>query len=1532
MSHVFGRLHKSVIPTVASPSHIPNSSSNSNTSGRMDPAAAALGADPRATQNSGIIPTIGFLSGEAEGMDNAKALVLQELKCTKIAKEVEDIATQELEITLEENQEVNYLHNVESNAKLEAAKAQHAAAEKKLKELYASKCRHQQSKILELYSENQKLSERLQDTRGTRTADSIHLSTVQETLHRTIGTLESKRKEADELKRQNGHFQERLSLLEGELDTFREKQKGLLLELEMSRTMAKEMERRVEASSMKSVEALEGVVLKKQEEVKTTQAFVSQLKGEGGDLFAHVNNLETGVKALQDENEELRWERDRAKIELAESKNEIAVIHENLLQNLENGASCLHVDSGGDDCDYSNVETSLVVTEQMKDTTARYQASRCALVVLMMREKIREDRSMKHLTRLDAFNQELFLALQKSHGKGRLLDAELESRNKEMLSLKRGAEEMETALHMIADSQIQDRDQHFKKLLKVGVFIDPQSMTVHHLISTMRRNTEVLQVSLSRMERNLGLLSLQFEQKSHSCHADLQVAMESENELKRKLEVTMEKLSNISIKLRHSEQEKADNHAALRDSEETLSDAVEVIKKLEADIKTKDRDLESAETRISELKDNEDILSSEHIGLFEKILVLEERLTESTEDICKLRRNFNSVESRKTALEMKIQTMTDVSEDLKKSLLDNKVLQANVSALNNQLKTCRTELDQAHATKLLLESDLMDLVDKSEDHRRNESSKMEQSMHQLLAEASRESDLCNALQQKHVEATQTLESLKQKHSALNITFLASMGISDTNNQFLLNANKTLERAINERMGDVKELKQVVSSSQGKIEDLRGECQRLQKDQLHIEDTRVAETHGLKCDIAALESALDFSKTQHLATRATLQKEKEMRAEVTVQRDALQVRIADARDEEVSLLRSTVRRAQFRYCASLAAIEGMNRLSSKTAEDLAMKNSQISSLADQIFNIEDELKYIEDNYDLENRLLRGRIDELRRTVCSLLAASVSEHYRSRKDDTRAGDTKATISQLQTELDCTRSKLLLAEADLRESSIAHKNENDSLAEKTQAFKDQIEDVEQRLRLSREECNVKTREIRSLQICSMRDQDRIIRNLQLFEGEKKQFSATLLDMAEELSNLKRDIEDLQEDRTIEIEDGKILLESLKCDRESILSTLVEAKKKAHDEEQRYQTSKVELESLKRNFDKLHCEKLVDEGSIRVLEKRVEELVREKSTNQRESNEWQLRAESFNIKLQAMTKKYGDSVVEIASLLEKSETERMHLNRSEAVVASLNKQQAINESELKKNGIMIAKVEEEKENALWERDEAKIRLDVLDATDTQLRRKVEMLAKEKRRLLNDRCIAEAALVGLHRQNMVNCRIFSPKDQEIPETMPREQQLLEGTTLTDFDSNAGNSSCTEIEPTRDANCAKGTPWCHEVSLTRSLMTSSKTLVNLNGNGRLVGARLLSLVVEQKMRMEVAGAFRRWSCANNATKATSQLHKTSKELSQQLHCTREKLLVLKSHIKATAIQRKESEPRLRKVLMPLTNQHRLKYHGDKMKL
>ena len=61
--------------------------------------------------------------------------------------------------------------------------------------------------------------------------------------------------------------------------------------------------------------------------------------------------------------------------------------------------------------------------------------------------------------------------------------------------------------------------------------------------------------------------------------------------------------------------------------------------------------------------------------------------------------------------------------------------------------------------------------------------------------------------------------------------------------------------------------------------------------------------------------------------------------------------------------------------------------------------------------------------------------------------------------------------------------------------------------------------------------------------------------------------------------------------------------------------------------------------------------------------------------------------------------------------------------------------------------------------------------------------------------------------------------------------------------------------------------------------------------------RLIAKFVSDKAKNEKASAFRQWACKNSAAQATGQQEVIASELSQQLETTREKLGILKSHLK-----------------------------------
>jgi hypothetical protein len=87
---------------------------------------------------------------------------------------------------------------------------------------------------------------------------------------------------------------------------------------------------------------------------------------------------------------------------------------------------------------------------------------------------------------------------------------------------------------------------------------------------------------------------------------------------------------------------------------------------------------------------------------------------------------------------------------------------------------------------------------------------------------------------------------------------------------------------------------------------------------------------------------------------------------------------------------------------------------------------------------------------------------------------------------------------------------------------------------------------------------------------------------------------------------------------------------------------------------------------------------------------------------------------------------------------------------------------------------------------------------------------------------------------------------------------------------------------------------------------------------KIAGARLLCNVLERRTRLEKAAAFRKWTCYAGAIKASTNQKDAAVALSHQLEITREKLTVLKTHMKRGRRSHagEDKRPRLRSLLMP----------------
>ena len=98
---------------------------------------------------------------------------------------------------------------------------------------------------------------------------------------------------------------------------------------------------------------------------------------------------------------------------------------------------------------------------------------------------------------------------------------------------------------------------------------------------------------------------------------------------------------------------------------------------------------------------------------------------------------------------------------------------------------------------------------------------------------------------------------------------------------------------------------------------------------------------------------------------------------------------------------------------------------------------------------------------------------------------------------------------------------------------------------------------------------------------------------------------------------------------------------------------------------------------------------------------------------------------------------------------------------------------------------------------------------------------------------------------------------------------------------------------------------------------------------KVASARLLCCVLENRNKMELASAFRKWTCAAGVINASSSHKETAHvaaELAHELEITRDKLMILKTHLKVG--RGGKQKPRLRRILERLDGN--VNNRGDNM--
>jgi hypothetical protein len=185
----------------------------------------------------------------------------------------------------------------------------------------------------------------------------------------------------------------------------------------------------------------------------------------------------------------------------------------------------------------------------------------------------------------------------------------------------------------------------------------------------------------------------------------------------------------------------------------------------------------------------------------------------------------------------------------------------------------------------------------------------------------------------------------------------------------------------------------------------------------------------------------------------------------------------------------------------------------------------------------------------------------------------------------------------------------------------------------------------------------------------------------------------------------------------------------------------------------------------------------------------------------------------------------------------------------------------------------------------------------------------------------------------LLNEKIMTPFASKnfILEACSSSRRPLTTTMLQDENSHYLNNA--RINEFKDDGIARKLDLSMNATIAEERHT--RTTADNDDRTKLAGVRLLSSVLERRTRAEKAAAFRKWSCASGAMKATSNQKQASAELSLQLENTMKKLIMLKAHLKKGRrpdLSDKNKKPRLRKLLGVVTEHRRSTFDDEKLEI
>ena len=1041
-----------------------------------------------------------------------------------------------------------------------------------------------------------------------------------------------------------------------------------------------------------------------------------------------------------------------------------------------------------------------------------------------------------------------------------------------------------------------------------------------------------------------------------SFHDSVSHKLENGEAQKEELKVTTEKLGLLSSRLQRVQDERDAYQANLCEAEEELSQAVDLIKMFDKDLKVKDKALHEMNSQIEKLTKSESLLMNEKVELCEQILELQAKFTSSTEEVCKYKSSDASLQSKVKLLRKKY-----------------KQLEAELKDRDKDCKTQEKQPDKEDQESLQEELKLYEIIKDTEMHRDKLKGELEKASSDLTAK--------NA----------ALEALQVSNQSLQAEISRSRTLKCTNEA----AREALQRCLRKVETELQELRQEMEiGNKDREKQLYSEVVELQKTicklkadlvlkHLHCKelDRSIASQSGA---LSSLNKGLVEASTNYSRVLASLHETKEVhQSEVeSMERDILNLREnLEERDQEIESLLDKNDSLSSKNSSLLTSVSGLEETLTRREKDFEEVSCDMKT---QIKSFEDrQIAYIDEINNLKQEI--NDIESDRGTLKSELE--------------KAGLDLAVKNAALEGLEASNQSLQL---EVSRSLITKGIDDDVLEELKRSLHNQsqeLKDEKERRSYDENEINTMKSTISSLrQLTDEKDQqlEILIDSNENMSDENTTLRNTIAGLEESLARTKKDFEEASCKTTVqlmiqaahadEINHLKQEISDIEIDRDTLKAKLEKASSDLTMKNAALEALEVSNESLQLEVSRSRSMKCFEEAareglrrSLLLVELESRELrneIKMKNTDlntaiqeriQAEENHEQevlelqkaiskVGAESVEnniqhsrVEEQAASQKKSSPVASFQSAFKKQKLVLFDLQASETLLSDFMKEVTnfgvIAESEMKGllKTLRLYQVSTGMNSRISELDLAigKPSNHHLKELETELERLASLANDGVKELI------------MRRQEFEKWQTTRNQPPSTP-AIPSKASTVESTKISPFQdvavnltqrlneklytplekSNVERESMIEAKDTKEQgvqcdgeSIKNGTDvkefrdqevQCSEEVIEGTTLTEDAS--KFNEQTKLAGAQLLSGLLESRAKLEMASAFRKWSCVHGVMRASMYERQASIELSLQLEQTRKKLAILKAHLKkgkrASVVEKKK--PRFKKVFSTIT--------------